>query len=247
MKKMPAADIGTITDTSFDFEHVDCWVFDLDNTLYPASCDLFAQIDQRMGAFIAEFLNVDLAAAKQLQKEYYRDHGTTMNGLMICHGMDPQRFLDHVHDIDLAPVAANPALARSIAALPGRKYVLTNASRTHAHNVMDRLGVSAHFDDVFDIHDAGYTPKPAKAPYISLFERTGGNPKRSAMFEDLARNLEVPHALGMTTIYIDGGPRHPDARLFETPVRQAHIHHITDDLLGFLGDLTGRLGRPVQA
>ena len=143
------------------FDHVEAWVFDLDNTLYPADCNLFAQIDRRMGEFIAEELGLSLEAAQALRKTYYYEHGTTLAGLMRLHGIWPDAFLDYVHDIDLSAVAASPELAAAIDALPGRKFVFTNGSRKHAEAVAARLGVLGRFDDIFDIHALEYIhPKP---------------------------------------------------------------------------------------
>jgi len=163
--------------------HVAVWVFDLDNTLYPASCDLFAQIDRRMTAFIADFLGLADDQARALRKRYYRDHGTTLRGLMDNHHLDPGRFLDYVHDIDHSPVPPNPALARALDRLDARKVVFTNASRAHAERVLRRLGVADRFEAVFDIVAADYVPKPDPAPYRRLLERHAIDPRHAAVAE----------------------------------------------------------------
>lgn len=219
------------------FERIDTWVFDLDNTLYSPRCDLFAQVDRRMGAFIAERLKLTLEEARRVQKRYYREHGTTLRGLMREHGVEPQAFLDYVHDIDHSPVEPDSSLAAAIAALKGRKYILTNGTRRHAEKVAARLGVLDLFDDVFDIAAGGYVPKPDHEIYdrfVRRFELAAG---RAAMFEDIPRNLEAPHALGMTTVLVvsDGHP-HPDEKegLTEAPPDAPHIHHVTDNLAEFL-------------
>src|SRR5215470_13519571 len=147
------------------FDNTRVWIFDLDNTLYPIECNLFGQVDQRMGEFIARFLGVPFEHARYLQKTYYRQFGTTLCGLMQVHGLDPSSFLDYVHDIDLSVVPEHPELAAAIAALPGRKLILTNGSRAHAERVARKLGVFHLFDDVFDIVDAAYVPKPVPACY----------------------------------------------------------------------------------
>ena len=122
------------------------WVFDLDNTLYPAECDLFAEIDQRMTDFVARFLRLPREDARAVQKSYYAEHGTTLNGLMSMHGMEPDEFLAHVHEIDLSPLPRTPELAEAISALPGRKFVFTNGSQKHADRVVEKLGLTGVFD-----------------------------------------------------------------------------------------------------
>ncbi len=206
------------------------WVFDLDNTLYPARCRLFDQVDRRIGLFIQDRLGLDAAAARLLQKRYFHQHGTTLCGLMTHHGIDPGVFLDFVHDIDLSPVEPSPALDAALARLPGRKFIFTNGSNAHAARVMDRLGVARHFEAVFDIADASYLPKPAEATYERLVSRHAIEPRRAVMIEDLPRNLRPAAALGMTTVLVLTGEEWA-----ETDKTGDHIHHVTDDLVGWLG------------
>jgi len=224
------------------FEAVREWVFDLDNTLYPAECNLFAQVDHRMGEFIARFLGVPYPYARHLQKSYYRQFGTTLSGLMQVHRMDPKAFLDYVHDIDLSVVAESPALASALAKLPGRKLIFTNGTRRHAERVAAKLGVLAHFEDIFDIVTSDYVPKPRPGPYHKLLADHGIAPAGAAMFEDMPHNLEVAHALGMTTVlvhssYVDH-PIQLKIRSWTEP--PPHIDHMTEDLAAFLA----RLGQP---
>jgi putative hydrolase of the HAD superfamily len=228
--------------TATPFVHVDTWIFDLDNTLYPAECNLFAEVDHRMGDFIARFLEIPYEEARYLQKHYYRQFGTTLNGLMQVHALDPKPFLDYVHDIDLAPVPESPGLSAAIARLPGRKLIYTNGTRQHAERVAAKLGVLHHFEDIFDIVDSSYVPKPKREPYDLLLRRHGIEPRAAAMFEDMPHNLEAPHALGMATVlvrsvYFDHPVQHEIARWQELP---AHIHHMTDDLCAFLGTIEVR-------
>ncbi len=219
------------------FSRTDVWIFDLDNTLYPAKCNLFAQIDRRMGEFIADRLGLSLAAAKKLQKQYYRDYGTTMNGLMTLHQIEPAPYLAYVHDIDLSPVKPDAVLDGALERLPGRKFVFTNGSADHAAGVMERLGIARHFDDVFDIAAADYVPKPAPASYLAFIKKAEIEAHRSTMFDDLARNLEVPHELGMTTVLIRTAD-HPDPPSFEAVGDDlAHVSHIIGDLAGFLDEI----------
>ncbi len=184
------------------FAAPDTRVFVRDNTRYPTQCDLFAQVDRRMGEFIVALLNVDAIEAKRLQKSYYYEHGTTLAGLMKLHAIAPERFLDYVHDIDYSPVTAAPELATAIEALPGRKLIFTNGSRRHAESVASRLGILALFDEIFDIADADYIPKPRIEAYQRFLSAHGIEATRSAMFEDLPHNLEAPHVLGMTTVLV---------------------------------------------
>ena len=222
------------------FADVDTWVFDLDNTLYPASCRLFDQIDVKMGNFVAKLLNVEYDEAKRRQKEMFYKYGTTLRGLMTEHGITPDDFLDYVHDIDHSPVPPNQALDDALHALPGRKLIFTNGTVAHAEKVLARIGITHHFEDIFDIVHSDVIPKPEIQPYLKFIGQTGIDPTTSAMFEDIARNLEAPHALGMVTVLVVS-PENKDAEHLNKATggtAQQHIHHVTDDLAGFLAGLT---------
>jgi putative hydrolase of the HAD superfamily len=184
------------------FVSVDTWVFDLDNTLYPHHLNLWQQVDERIRNYVANYLRISYEEAFRLQKDYYRRYGTTMRGLMTEHGLRPDEFLEMVHQIDHSPLTPNPALGAAIQKLPGRKLIMTNGTRKHADAVLKRLEIDHHFDEVFDIAAANLDPKPLPQVYDRFLARHGVDPARSAMFEDLARNLEVPHALGMTTVLV---------------------------------------------
>ena len=222
------------------FGQVETWIFDLDNTLYPASCRLFDQIDQRMGQFIADLLKVDRIEARRIQKDFFFRHGTTLRGLMVEHSIDPDAFLDFIHDIDHSPVPANAALAEALEGLPGRKLIFTNGTVAHAQKVMARLGVDDHFHGVFDIVHSDYIPKPARRPYEKFIARHAIDPDRAAMFEDIARNLEVPAALGMTTVLVRDAAN-VDGTLINQLNGDAegapYVHHVTGDLAAFLAPL----------
>jgi putative hydrolase of the HAD superfamily len=220
-----------------NFGAVNTWVFDLDNTLYPASCKLFDQIDVKMGEFVSKLMNVPYAEAKALQKQLYYKHGTTLRGLMQDHGLKPEGFLDYVHNIDYSPIAANPALATELQKLPGRKLVFTAGTVAHATRAMDRLGITHLFDDIFDIIHADYVPKPQRPPYEEFVRRHNVDPKRAAMFEDIARNLEVPHALGMVTVLITDDDNH-DAAHLKQQLHDTYVHHSTSNLSQFLHSIT---------
>jgi putative hydrolase of the HAD superfamily len=222
------------------FERTAVWIFDLDNTLYPADTRIFAQVDQKMGEFIARFLGVPFAYARHLQKSYYRQFGTTLTGLMKVHKMDPKPFLDYVHDLDLSGLAAQPALAAAIERLPGRKLIFTNGSRAHAERVAGKLGLLPLFEDIFDIVAAGYVPKPVAACYNEFLKAHGVTAATAAMFEDMPHNLEAPHALGMTTVLVrsDAHDDHPVQRAMRSwQAPPPHVHHMTFDLAGFLKGL----------
>jgi putative hydrolase of the HAD superfamily len=222
--------------TSRDFSSTKVWVFDLDNTLYPAECDLFAQVDRKMGEFIARYLGVSYPQARHLQKTYYRQFGTTLSGLMKVHNMEPKAFLDFVHDIDLTPVPESPELAAAIDKLPGRKLIFTNGSRKHAQGVAGKLGVLHLFEDIYDIVDCNYHPKPHAPAYDGFLARHGVDGTQAAMFEDMPHNLEVPHAVGMTTVLVNSVYMdHPIQKTIKSwTERPAHIHHMTTNLRGFL-------------
>ena len=223
------------------FGSVEAWVFDLDNTLYPHHL-LWQQVDDRIRSFIAEFLQVPQGEAFRIQKDYYKRYGTTMRGLMTEHGLEPDDYLEYVHQIDHSPLEPNPALGAALEKLPGRKLILTNGTRKHADAVMKRLAVHEHFDDVFDIIAAELEPKPSPKTYERFLVRHAVDPGKAAMFEDLARNLEAPHALGMTTVLVvPQGQREVFREDWELEGRdEPHVDHVTDDLAGFLGGITRR-------
>ena len=226
------------------FAQVETWVFDLDNTLYPHHLNLWQQVDQRIRDYIAAFLKVTHDEAFRLQKDYYKRYGTSMRGLMTEHGMEPDDYLDYVHKIDHSPLEPNPALGDAIEKLPGRKLILTNGTRKHAQNVMARLEIDHHFEDVFDIAAADLEPKPLPQVYHRFLKRHGVDPQKAAMFEDLARNLEVPHALGMTTVLVvPEGTREVFREEWELAGRNdPHVDHVTEDLVGFLERIEVRAG-----
>lgn len=224
-------------DLSRSVRDADAWIFDLDNTLYSARIDLFSQIDEKMRSYIAAFLGLPVDDAYALQKQYFREYGTSLRGLMHVHGMEPEPFLRHVHDIDVSVIPADPALDAVLAMLPGRKLIYTNASTVHAVRVMDRLGIGRHFDAVFDIVEASFQPKPEPAPYDALIARFELDPRRTVMVEDMARNLAPAAAMGMTTAWIRSG-----SELGELGATTVRIDHTVDDLVPWLEEVAaGRL------
>jgi putative hydrolase of the HAD superfamily len=217
-----------------DFRHVSAWIFDLDNTLYPSSCDLFGQISDRMTVYVQKLLGLPADEARRIQKAYYHDHGTTLNGLMKLNDVDAEDYLDFVHDIDLSALTPDLSLRDALGKLPGRKFVFTNGCVNHAGRVLDRLGLVSEFEDVWDIRTIGFEPKPAAAAYRTVLSRAGSDGRDAAMFEDIARNLVEAKALGMTTVWLKNGsewssqgPSHPVAQ-------SHHIDYETDDLAAFL-------------
>jgi putative hydrolase of the HAD superfamily len=218
------------------FTHVTDWVFDLDNTLYPHHSNLFSQIDVKMTAYVSDLLHLPREDARKLQKELYLKYGTTLNGLMERHNIDPDDFLNKVHDIDYSWLTPDPALGDAIRALPGRKFIFTNGDRGHAERTARQLGILDHFDDIFDIVAAGLTPKPARETYdkfVALHRIAGPN---AVMFEDLARNLRVPKALGMITVLIVPNNFQPTfSEIWERdPEFEDDVDFVTDDLAAFL-------------
>jgi putative hydrolase of the HAD superfamily len=220
--------------TGPDFRHVGAWIFDLDNTLYPADSDLFVQVDARMTAFVQDLLGLDFESARAVQKAYYRDHGTTLNGLMKINGIDPEDFLASVHDVDLSVLEPNPALASALALLPGKRFIFTNGCRNHAERVLTRLRLGSLFDEIWDIRTIGYRPKPDERSYRAVLAKSGVATEKSAMFEDVARNLVPAHALGWTTVWLRNGSawskQGPEYPLIEPE----HIHHVIENLPQFL-------------
>ncbi len=213
---------------------IETWVFDLDNTLYPAAHSLFPQIDTRIRAYIANHLDMELDEAYRLQKHYYREYGTTLRGLMSVHDVNPHDFLSYVHDIDHSVLDPSPRLSAALGALPGRKLIFTNGSHEHAERVLARLDIAQHFQAIFDIVDADFIPKPDIRPYQMLGTRFDVQFNHAAMVEDLERNLQPAADLGMATVWIKQD-EHPDRNFVEAPPQNSsHIHHITGDLIVWL-------------
>ncbi|MEX5578682.1 pyrimidine 5'-nucleotidase [Pseudophaeobacter sp. A-200-2] len=208
------------------FSHVRHWVFDLDNTLYPPSARLFDQIEVKMTDYVMAELGVDHAEADRLRKHYWREHGTTLAGLMQEHGIDPDPYLVAVHDISFAPLDPDAELAARIRDLPGRRIVYTNGSAPYAERVLEARGLAGLFDGIYGVEHANYRPKPERQAFDTVFAKAGIAPQTAAMFEDDPRNLAAPHAMGMRTVHVAPAPQDGD-----------HIHHHTDDLTGFLSRL----------
>lgn len=219
-------------------------MFDLDNTLYPQTADLWPKIDARITLFMMRLFGLDAISLRALQKHYYRRYGTTLRGLMEEHGVDAAAYLSYVHDIDRSSLTHNHSLAQAIAALPGRKLILTNGSRDHAIATARQLGIDHLFEDVFDIIASEFVAKPEEGAYTRFFERMAVDPKRAALFEDLPRNLVVPHIKGMTTVLLL--PAHGEGLEREhweiARGDEPHVDFVTDDLVGFLeGMIAGKI------
>jgi putative hydrolase of the HAD superfamily len=187
------------------FKHIQDWVFDLDNCLYPASAGLFELIDERMGAYIQRLLDCDAVEARRVQKQHFRQHGTTLAGLMKDHGVDPHDFLGDVHAVPLDRIRPDERLASALDRLPGRKFVFTNGDASYAQRVLQAIGINDRFDDLHDIHANSYRPKPDPHGYKLLCERFDIDPARALLADDMAINLEPAKALGMTTVWVDNG------------------------------------------
>lgn len=208
------------------FAHVETWVFDLDNTLYPPAMRLFDQIEVRMTHYVMDALGVTRSEADQLRDAYWRTHGTTLAGLMREHDLDPGPYLTDVHDISFDVLEPDAVLAARIGALPGRRIVYTNGSAPYAERVIAARGLEGLFDAIYGVEHAGFLPKPERAAFDRVFAQDGIDPQRAAMFEDDIRNLAAPHEMGMRTVLVA-----PE------PSDEAHIHHHTDDLSAFLARL----------
>jgi|SRR5690554_1869441 len=216
---------------------VEVWLFDLDNTLYPAACNLFPQVERRMGEFICKHFDLKLPEAKALQKRLFHEHGTTLRGLMSEHGIDAREFLDFVHDVDLSVIRHSPELDEALDRLPGRKLIFTNADEPYSERVLERMGIAHHFEGIFDIVASDYLPKPQPEPYDKLIKRFGIDPTKTIFFEDSARNLEPAHDRGMMTVWIEHDAPWSRSGVEEEGGLPHWVHHHDRDLLKWLQKL----------
>ncbi|MCC6982209.1 MAG: pyrimidine 5'-nucleotidase [Bauldia sp.] len=224
------------------FEDVRAWVFDLDNTLYPAHVDVYPQVEQRIRDYVQRLLHTTPGEAHRIQKEFQERFGATLTGLVAEYGVSPDDFLEYVHDIDHSSIQPDKVLAESIALLPGKKYILTNGSRRHAEKVGERLGITDEFEEIFDIAWAGHLPKPSPQVYDRLLVEIAVEPHAAALFEDLTRNLIVPRRLGMvTTLVVPPGTREVVLELGEDGPGRSEADFVTDNLGAFLGRVLARL------
>lgn len=185
-----------------DLRHVDTWLFDLDNTLYPEGTEFVGLIEERMTRYVMREAGLDHAAAYALQKRYLHEHGTTLAGLMAHHGIEPHGFLEEVHDVAIDSLTPDFALNRALEALPGRRLVFTNASETHAVRVLAHLGMTELFEDVFHLEAADLLPKPDLRCFEIMMRRHAVTPASTAFFEDSVKNLAPAAELGMTTVLV---------------------------------------------
>lgn len=229
------------------FRATQTWIFDLDNTLYPPHSDLWPKVDQKITAYISNLLGVDGLTARGIQKYHYQMHGTTLNGLMKEHAIDPHDFLEFVHDIDRSNLPPDARLAAAIGLLPGRKFVFTNGSRRHAEDTLRQLGIDGLFEDIFDIVAGDFIPKPSRTTYERFLERHDIAPVTAAMFEDIPHNLAVPAEMGMRTVLVVPDQRGDHKESWERYVEQGpgadgvRFDVVTHDLPQFLDGLSRAL------
>tara|TARA_B110000116_G_C16795177_1_gene566217 strand:+ start:2482 stop:3153 length:672 start_codon:yes stop_codon:yes gene_type:complete len=184
---------------------INTWIFDLDNTLYSADSGIFQQVHTLMGEYVSKNLNIEIKEAKELQRKYYKEHGTTLRGLMDNHGVNPDHFLSEVHNLDYSIVGPDKELNRELEKLEGRKIIYTNANLQHAQNVLERLELSHMFHEIFDVKSANYIPKPEISPYEKIITDFDINASSTAMFDDIAKNLVPAKKVGFTSVWINAG------------------------------------------
>ena len=182
---------------------IKCWIFDLDNTLYSGQTKVFSEVDKKMSTFISKKMDVDLVKAKEIQKKYFYEYGTTLSGLMKQDSIDPHEFLEFVHDIDISWLPKDLKLKDELIKIKEKKYIFTNGSHAHVKNVTKQLGIDGLFDGAFDIVDANFVPKPHIDPYKKIIDKFKIEPTKSILIEDIAHNLEQAKNLGMKTCWLE--------------------------------------------
>ena len=215
-----------------ELKKIKYWLFDLDNTLYSGDTKVFDQVDKKMSKFISEKLNVSIEEAKKIQKNYFHEYNTTLNGMIKNHEIDANEFLEFVHDVDLNFLKKDKLLEEEIMKLEGKKIIFTNGSRAHAENVTKRIGIDKLFDGVFDIVESDFIPKPSIEPYKKIIENYKIEPQYCIFFEDIARNLKPAHKLGMKTVWIKNNE--PWAAKYSD---SDFINYKTDNLAQFLKEI----------
>ncbi len=214
--------------------NIDTWVFDLDNTLYSADSGIFQQVETLMGKFVVKHLNLNIKIAKEIQRKYYKKHGTTLKGLMDNHGVDPDHFLNEVHNLDYSIVRPNLKLAKNLENLNGKKFIFTNANKKHADIILDKLQIANLFEGIFDIKMANYIPKPEIQTYEKLIETYNINPNKTIMFDDIAKNLVPAAKVGFTTVWIDVGHENFSDDIASS---KKYLDHQTKDLSNWLSNI----------
>ncbi len=212
-----------------ELKKIKYWLFDLDNTLYSGDTKVFDQVDKKMTFFISNKLNVGLEEAKKIQKSYFHEYNTTLNGMIKNHKIDAEEFLEFVHDVDLNFLKKDIDLQNELSNLTGKKYIFTNGSKAHASNVTKRIGIQNLFDGVFDIVDSDFVPKPSIEPYKKIIQKYGIDPEYCIFIEDIARNLKPAYELGMKTVWIENNE--PWAAEFSS---ENFINYKTNNLSDFL-------------
>ena len=215
-------------------QKINTWIFDLDNTLYSADSGIFQQVHKLMGEFISKNLKMDMVEAKKLQSKYYKQHGTTLRGLMDNHGVEPDYFLDEVHKLDYSIVGPNEILNKELEKIQGRKIIYTNANKKHVFDVLERINLTNFFDEIFDIKMANYIPKPEIRPYEQIIDIFNINPSSSAMFDDIAKNLVPAKKVGFTPVWVDAGYEN-----FSDDIQASkdYLDYSTRNLSSFLKDI----------
>jgi len=205
------------------------WIFDLDNTLYSEKTKVFDQVSKRMTKYVSNKLGVNMEEAEKIQKNYFYEYNTTLNGMIKNHNTNANEFLEFVHDLDIDFLKKDIKLSEELKKLDGKKIIFTNASKKHALNVTKRIGIDQYFDDIFDIIDANFVPKPAIKPYKKLVEKHKIDPKLCVLIEDIARNLKPAYEMGMKTVWIENDE--PWASKFSD---SNFVNYKTNDLSEFL-------------
>ena len=211
------------------FNSIKYWIFDLDNTLYSGKTKVFEQVDKRMSKYISDKLNISVEEAKKVQKNYFHEYNTTLNGMIKNHKVDANEFLEFVHDIDIDFLKKDLELSEELKKLEGKKFIFTNGSRKHAINVTQKIGIDEYFDGIFDIVEAEFIPKPSLEPYKKLVKKHKIDPKLCVLVEDIARNLKPAYEMGMKTVWIEN--EEPWASKFSD---SSFVNYRTNNLSEFL-------------
>ena len=214
------------------------WIFDLDNTIYDIKAGLFIKISERITEYIMTKLSFTREEANLVRSDMYKKYGLTLTGLMREYEIDPDEYLDFIHDVTHPELKYEKQLKLSLKNLSGRKFIYTNASQDHAKNILSAMGIEAEFEKILDIKATQYVPKPDPKSYEIMLKSFGilsNQIENSVFIEDTAKNLRPAKLLGLKTVWIENAHNLEDYK-----ENAKYVDCKYSDLKSLLNDISNR-------